>query len=127
MSELQAYYDAFRTGYWAHPDARECRCGGSGWALSEVDTLHTCRYHYRGQPHPEDSEEAHAEWELAEQRRAYAKVVGRIVERFGVLPSRLVGLAREQLPYGPLRAADWLEGIQRVEEAYIEVQESREP
>jgi len=56
MSELQAYYDAFRTGYWAHPDADRCPCHGSGWALSEVDTWHKCPIHYNGQAHPEDYE-----------------------------------------------------------------------
>jgi hypothetical protein len=46
MSELQSYYDTFKTGQWAHPDPRFCRCNGSGWALSEVDTWHKCRFHY---------------------------------------------------------------------------------
>ncbi len=54
MSELQAYYDAFRTGYWADSDPERCRCHGSGWACSEVDTWHQCPIHYTGQPHPED-------------------------------------------------------------------------
>lgn len=54
MSELQAYYDSFRTGYWAHPDADRCPCRGRGWALSEVDTWHTCPIHYNGQPGPDD-------------------------------------------------------------------------
>lgn len=54
MSELQAYYEAFCTGYWANPDEDRCQCRGSGWALSEVDTWHACPAHYKGQPHPED-------------------------------------------------------------------------
>lgn len=56
MSELTQYYEAFRTGYWAHEDAESCPCGGCGWVLSEVDTFHQCRMHYAGQPHPEDPE-----------------------------------------------------------------------
>ena len=54
MSELQSYYDAFKTGAWAHADASKCPCGGSGWALSDVDTWHECPVHYHGQAHPED-------------------------------------------------------------------------
>lgn len=54
MSEQQAYYEAFRTGYWADPDPAFCRCRGRGWALSEVDTWHQCHIHYKGQRHPED-------------------------------------------------------------------------
>lgn len=54
MSELQSYYENFRTGYWANPNASRCPCHGGGWALSEVDTWHQCPCHYRGQPHPED-------------------------------------------------------------------------
>lgn len=55
MSELQQYYDDFRTGYWADPDPAHCRCRGSGYALSEVDTWHQCPYHFKpGQGHPED-------------------------------------------------------------------------
>lgn len=53
-SEHQAYYEAFRTGYWAADDPSDCRCHGSGWALSEVDTWHECPVHYKGQRHPED-------------------------------------------------------------------------
>lgn len=51
---LQAYYDDFRTGHWADPDASRCPCHGSGWALSDVDTWHECPCHYAGQQHPED-------------------------------------------------------------------------
>jgi hypothetical protein len=54
MSELQLYYDSFKTGYWVDEDPEKCRCGGSGYALSEVDTWHECPEHYvPGQPHPE--------------------------------------------------------------------------
>lgn len=82
MSELQAYYDNFRTGYWATESAEDCPCHGRGFALSEVDTWHKCPVHYAGQLSPEDldslfasdaTEEvieaaavvAKAEWELA--------------------------------------------------------------
>ncbi len=53
MSELQQYYDDFCSGYWADEDPNRCRCGGGGWALSEVDTWHECPIHYKGQIHPE--------------------------------------------------------------------------
>jgi len=53
MSELQAYYDTFRTGCWATEDAEECPCHGGGWALSDVDTWHKCPTHYCGQALPE--------------------------------------------------------------------------
>jgi hypothetical protein len=56
MSELELYYRNFSMGQWAHSDASRCRCGGSGWALSEVDTWHTCPIHYTGQTHPECEE-----------------------------------------------------------------------
>ncbi|HEV8529961.1 MAG TPA: hypothetical protein VGT00_00930 [Methylomirabilota bacterium] len=56
MSELQQYYDAFRTGYWAVSNAEECPCRGSGWALSEVDTFHKCPIHFDGQRSPEEAE-----------------------------------------------------------------------
>lgn len=52
-SELSLYYHNFCAGQWAHPNAAECACRGSGWACSELDTWHECKYHYRGQPHPE--------------------------------------------------------------------------
>ena len=54
MSELNSYYEAFRTGYWADPEEAHCPCHGSGWALSQVDTWHECPRHYQGQRHPED-------------------------------------------------------------------------
>ena len=53
MSELQAYYEMFRTGCWAEADADRCPCHGNGWALSDVDTWHECPIHYNGQMHPE--------------------------------------------------------------------------
>jgi hypothetical protein len=56
MSELQSYYDTFRQGYWATADADECPCHGRGWALSDVDTWHTCQIHFEGQLHPEACE-----------------------------------------------------------------------
>jgi hypothetical protein len=57
MSELQAYYDGFRQGWWADPDPDRCLCHGSGWALSDVDTWHQCPIHYKGQLDPEDYHE----------------------------------------------------------------------
>jgi hypothetical protein len=53
---LQAYYDEFRRGYWAVSDPDECPCHGRGWALSDVDTWHTCPIHFEGQLHPEACE-----------------------------------------------------------------------
>lgn len=53
VSELQLYYDNFKTGYWADPDPSECLCNGGGWVSSEVDTWHKCPYHFKNQPHPE--------------------------------------------------------------------------
>lgn len=54
MSELQLYYDNFKTGYWAEEDAALCPCHGGGYALSEVDTWHKCPIHYAGQLSPDD-------------------------------------------------------------------------
>lgn len=79
MSELQSYYDAFRTAYWATPDPSECECGGCGWALSDVDTWHKCPCHNWGQPHPEDEDET-----------AYERAA---MKKFGQLLSELL--------YGP--------------------------
>lgn len=57
MSEHTQYYEAFRTNYWATTDAATCRCHGSGWALSEVDTWHKCPVHFvPGTPHPDEAE-----------------------------------------------------------------------
>ena len=89
MSEQQQYYNAFRTGYWANPDANRCRCRGSGWALSEVDTWHECPIHYKGQIHPEsyDGEEG---WEEANQesmRRWEEEHKHRLVESGVELPN----------------------------------------
>lgn len=56
MSELQAYYEMFKTGCWAMADADECPCHGRGWALSDVDTWHNCPIHFAGQLHPEACE-----------------------------------------------------------------------
>ncbi len=63
MSELQQYYDDFRSGYWADPDPEICDCRGSGYALSEVDTWHECPIHYNGQIHPESYPDSEEEWE----------------------------------------------------------------
>ena len=64
MSEAQAYYEAFQTGYWANQDPNQCKCHGHGWALSEVDTWHQCPIHFKGQEHPEvAASRAEYEWE----------------------------------------------------------------
>lgn len=57
MSELQQYYSAVCNGYWKAEDPSECGCRGSGWFLSDVDTVHQCSMHYTGQPHPEYDED----------------------------------------------------------------------
>lgn len=50
---LQQYYESFSR--LLVPESCHCLCGGSGWALSDVDTWHQCPFHYQGnQPHPED-------------------------------------------------------------------------
>ncbi len=55
MCEYQNYYENFKTGYWRDEDPEKCRCRGSGWALSDVDTWHACPVHYKkGMRHPED-------------------------------------------------------------------------
>lgn len=55
MSELQHYYDNFRAGSFARLHPARCGCGGTGYALSQVDTWHECPVHYiAGQRHPED-------------------------------------------------------------------------
>lgn len=60
MSSLENSYEGFRTHkeLWSDPCPEACRCHGSGFALSDVDTWHTCPYHYvAGQRHPEDDYE----------------------------------------------------------------------
>ena len=56
MSELQQCYDNAKAGWWILEDASECGCRGSGWLLSQVDTLHKCYIHNDGQPDPEGGE-----------------------------------------------------------------------
>lgn len=52
---LQAEYNEFCQGYWADPDPKQCRCRGSGYALSDLDTWHQCPYHWTKQTrHPEE-------------------------------------------------------------------------
>lgn len=53
---LQAYYDMFKTGCWAVSNPEDCLCHGRGWALSDVDTVHKCPIHFKGQLHPEAGE-----------------------------------------------------------------------
>lgn len=51
---LQEEYAEFSRGYWADPDPKQCGCRGSGWALSDLDTWHKCRFHCTPTtPHPE--------------------------------------------------------------------------
>ena len=73
---LQAYYDEFKCGFWADPDPARCRCHGSGWALSDLDTFHECPEHYCGQLHPEVGCNYDSDWdrEVAEaaSRQAWA-------------------------------------------------------
>jgi hypothetical protein len=59
VSELQQYYDACQSGAFACEDEAECPCRG-GWFLSQVDTLHKCPLHYKGQPNPEFAAECEA-------------------------------------------------------------------
>jgi len=42
-------------------DASKCWCRGSGWVVSDWDSLHKCPYHYEGQPNNEDPDWA---WDL---------------------------------------------------------------
>jgi hypothetical protein len=77
MSELAAYYEAFRTGWWAMESADACPCHGSGWALSEVDTWHECRFHFAGQLHPDAREGDIEEFEAAEYESMLAWAVKR--------------------------------------------------
>lgn len=56
MSELSQYYENYAkvSSRWASPKSSECGCRGRGFWVSELDTVHTCPYHYVGQPHPEE-------------------------------------------------------------------------
>jgi len=55
-SEQEMYYQSFNRADWAHPSARKCACRGSGYALSELDTIHACPFHHvAGQHHPEET------------------------------------------------------------------------
>lgn len=56
MSEQASYIELFEL-FAFDEDAAKCRCRGSGWALSELDTWHKCRIHWKNHkdtPHPED-------------------------------------------------------------------------
>jgi len=63
MSELKQYFDCFEARLQAPEGlpAERCRCHGSGWIFSEVDTVHQCRDHFNGQRHPEDDSEFYEE------------------------------------------------------------------
>jgi len=39
---------------WVDTNPAYCSCHGSGWCVSDYDTIHQCPRHYTGQPHPED-------------------------------------------------------------------------
>lgn len=55
-NEFEAHYYNCEAGYFAHPDASQCGCQGTGYYLSQVDTWHECPVHHvPGQPHPEDN------------------------------------------------------------------------
>lgn len=56
MSELAHYYSNFSASAGWHFDPTLCVCRGNGRVLSEVDTLHECRYH-RGFIYDDDSNE----------------------------------------------------------------------
>lgn len=58
MSEQIRYIEAFEM-FAFDPDVNRCRCRGSGWALSDLDSWHRCHYHYTNQRHPEDDGTPH--------------------------------------------------------------------
>lgn len=122
MSELQTYYDNFSRGYWAHEDAAVCRCGGSGWVLSEVDTFHECRFHYDGQPNNESSDE---EWEafgLRQAREEYKAIASDSVRRFarfGVNAACFNRHVRMELAEGS--AEGWVEAARVVADAFEQI------
>jgi DnaJ-class molecular chaperone len=52
-----------RTEDWGEPTYYHCTtCNGTGimvtecggWIVTDLDTIHQCPLHYKGQPHPED-------------------------------------------------------------------------
>ena len=67
-------------GVWAHPEAEHCGCRGSGWWASELDTFHECRFHQRGQPHPEDDSESAEAWYAREAMLAAGWAAPVVVE-----------------------------------------------
>jgi len=122
MSELQTYYDAFKTAYWADEDAAVCRCKGSGWVLSEVDTFHECPVHYDGQPNNESSEEECEAYELRKAREAYKAIASQSVAefaRFGVDAACFNRHVRRELAEGG--AEGWIEAAQVVAEAFEQI------
>lgn len=66
-SELSAYYEDFKTGYWRDSDPEVCPCKGHGWALSQVDTWHQCPTHFKGQRYPEDDHDEEPMPEMEEE------------------------------------------------------------
>ncbi len=70
MSELQHYYENFCSGWWAMDKEDECPCRGSGWAVSEVDTVHQCPKHFKGQLHPDAYDNDMSLEELQEAEKA---------------------------------------------------------
>jgi len=88
--------------YDCEPDAATCWCRGSGWVLSDWDSWHECRHHYRGQPTPDDCPEAWEAWEDTHE--------GVNGEQFMVIPrhgvddishawARLVSELEDDLPF----------------------------
>lgn len=58
MTELEQYYYNFKNcPQDLDLPADVCRCRGTGWLLSDVDTWHVCRAHNVGQRHPDDYRE----------------------------------------------------------------------
>jgi hypothetical protein len=63
MTQLQDYFNIVAYGGidspppWIDEDTARCGCHGSGWFISDVDTLHQCPIHYRGQPYPGQEED----------------------------------------------------------------------
>ena len=45
---LQGYFDNFcRSGAWRHHNPASCGCRGTGYFVSDLDTIHRCAEHYR--------------------------------------------------------------------------------
>lgn len=114
-----------------------CRCGGSGWALSEVDTFHECPFHYEGQPNSEDPDEAWEAWELKCCREGYKAIAAKSVSefgRFGVTPTSFNDHARREIAESGIMVPGneleftpqgWLAAAEFVAEAFEQVHDYR--